>query len=150
MENSQIKIAVTAAGGAAAAFVEPVLPVAGLCTVMVLADVATALRLRGRLRRSGKAVQAGLLSSKRFGRAVRTIAGIYGALCVAHGADLALGDTMSFLTGGHSALNMMGMLIFVWQLMSVLENEATCSGSAWASKARKYLADKTERHLDGE
>ena len=140
MENSQIKIAVTAAGGAAAAFVEPVLPVAGLCTVMVLADVATALRLRGRLRRSGKAVPA----------AVRTIAGIYAALCVAHGADLALGDTMSFLTGGHSALNMMGMLIFVWQLMSVLENEATCSGSAWASKARKYLADKTERHLDGE
>jgi len=149
MDNSQIKIAVTAAGGAAAAFVEPMLPVAGLCTTMVMADVVSAVRLRRRLRRAGKLEVSARLSSKRFGRAVRTLTRVYAGLCVAHGADLALGSAISFLTGGHSALNMLGVIVFVWQLMSVLENESTCSDSAWAAKARKYLADKTDRYLDG-
>ena len=32
--------------------------------------------------------------------------------------------------------------------MSVLENESTCSDAKWAAKARKYLADKTDRYLN--
>ncbi len=144
MDNSQIKIAVTAAGGAAAAFVEPVLPVAGLCTAMVMVDVVSGVRLRRRLRRAGKLKGGACLSSRQFGRAVRRLVGVYVGLCVAHGADLALGSAISFLTGGHSALNMLGVVIFLWQLMSVLENESTCSDAAWAAKARKYLEDKSK------
>lgn len=145
MENSQIKIAVTAAGGAAAAFVEPVLPVAGLCTVMVMADVVSGIRLRHRLRRAGKPLPGARETSRRLGRAVRTLVWVYGGLCVAHGADLALGSAINFLTGGHSALNMLGVAVCLWQLMSVLENESTCSDAAWAAKARKYLEDKSKK-----
>lgn len=148
MNSYQIKVAVTAAGGAAAAFVEPVLPVAGLCTVMVVADVVSAVRLRRRLRRKGKAGVGAAFSSRGIGRAAKTLAVIYGCLCVAHAADVALGSAISFVTGGHSALNTVGTMIFLWQLMSVLENESSCSDSAWAGRLRRYLEDKTRRHFE--
>ena len=148
MDTLAIKTAITAVCGVAAAFVEPVLPVAGLCTVAVVADVVSALRLRRRLKRAGKSVDTGMLSSRRFGRAVRTLAAIYVGLCAAHGVDMVLGGALCFVTGGYSALNFLGAMILVWQLMSVLENESTCSGSRWAARARKYLADKTMRHLE--
>ncbi len=148
MDSTQIKITVTSAAAIVAAFVEPVIPVATLCTALVITDVVSAVRLRRRLVRKGKTTGDARLSSRRFGHAVLTVARIYAVLAVAHGADLALGDTLAFITGGHSALNMAGVLIFIWQLMSVLENESTCSDAKWAAKARKYLADKTDRYLN--
>jgi hypothetical protein len=35
-----------------------------------------------------------------------------------------------------------------WQFWSFLENKASCNGAKWASKAKKILVDKTNRHFD--
>lgn len=32
--------------------------------------------------------------------------------------------------------------------MSILENESTCNGAAWARVVQKIVADKTERHFN--
>ena len=37
--------------------------------------------------------------------------------------------------------------VCLWQSLSILENEASCSGSRWARIARRWLVDKTERHI---
>ena len=34
-----------------------------------------------------------------------------------------------------------------WQLLSILENESTCSDARWARVARRFLIDKARRHL---
>lgn len=34
------------------------------------------------------------------------------------------------------------------QLVSILENESTCNGAAWARVMQKIVADKTERHFN--
>ena len=34
------------------------------------------------------------------------------------------------------------------QFVSILENESTCNGSAWARVMQKIVADKTERHFN--
>ena len=34
------------------------------------------------------------------------------------------------------------------QFVSVLENESTCNGAAWARVMQKIVADKTERHFN--
>ena len=34
------------------------------------------------------------------------------------------------------------------QFVSILENESTCNGAAWARVVQKIVADKTDRHFD--
>ena len=34
------------------------------------------------------------------------------------------------------------------QFVSILENESTCNGAAWARVVQKIVADKTERHFN--
>ena len=34
------------------------------------------------------------------------------------------------------------------QFVSILENESTCNGAAWARVTQKIVADKTERHFN--
>ena len=34
------------------------------------------------------------------------------------------------------------------QFVSILENESTCNGAAWARVMQKIVADKTERHFN--
>lgn len=109
---------------------------------MVMAEVVSEMRLKRRLRRPDLAGGRVVPFSRRLGSAVRTLAGVYAALCLAHGADLTLGTALSLFTGGNSALNMTGMLIFIWQLMTLLENEAAGSDSEWARRLRKFLDDK--------
>ena len=67
MDSTQIKITVSSAAAIVAAFVEPVIPVATLCTALVLADVVSAVRLRRRLARNGKTTGDARLSSRRGG-----------------------------------------------------------------------------------
>ncbi len=138
----QIKLSLTGIAAAVAAFVEPVLPAAFLCAVMVIIDLITALTLSRRLRRAGKA--QGKISSRRLGMAIVTIVKIWCGLLVAQGIRIVMPEGLGWGDPVHS---LTGAVCF-WQLMSILENESTCSNARWARAARRFLADKTGRHIN--
>lgn len=136
------KAAVSAAAGAVAGALRPMLAPAVVCTVMVMLDFASAYALSRRLRRRGHPSH-GKLSSARFGRVIATLARVYGALAVAALAQAwVIGPDASF-----NAVRFIAGAICFWQLLSILENESTCSDAAWARIARRFLIDKARRHL---
>ena len=147
MEANTIKVAAGAVAGMLAAFLAPLAPYALLCTVMVLVDMVSAWQLGRRMRRKGVASAAGRLSSRRFGRVVGTLAKCYGALAVAAWMQKYVVEGM---VEGFDAVRGLTGLICFWQLMSILENESTCSDARWAKVARRYLADKAKRHFNEE
>lgn len=132
-------------GGILFTMIKATLPCALLCTVMVLADCLTAYTLSRRVRRAHpEAVDAGKLSSRRLGRVFITLTRIYALLLVAAGVDSYIltdptNPVMRFCAGA----------VVVWQALSVLENEASCSDARWAAHARRFLIDKVRRHLNG-
>lgn len=140
MEIENLKPAVSSIGGAAAAFFEPVFPVAALCTAMVAADVVSAMRLNRRLHKAGKP-SVGTLSGL-LGRSAFSLTGIYAALTLAHCAQQVLGNALSRVTGGIDALNAVGTAIFLWLAMSILEKESECTTSSWADRLRKHITNK--------
>ncbi|MBO4977550.1 MAG: hypothetical protein J6C67_02400 [Muribaculaceae bacterium] len=139
MNTTAIKVAACAAAGAVGAFCRPVLPVAAVCTAMTLIDLASAIALGRRLRRKG--IADGRLSSRRFGHTVATIVKIYVALLVAAGVKATITVDTAF-----DPVRFVGFAVCLWQLLSILENESTCSDARWAAKARRFLIDKTRRH----
>lgn len=132
-----------ALGGALFALFEVTLPFALICTAMVMADCLTAYSLSRRVRRAHpEAREAGKLSSRRLGRVIVTLTRIYALLLMASAVDsYILVDT------AHSTLRFCAGAVVVWQALSVLENEASCSNARWAAPARRYLIDKVRRHL---
>ncbi len=144
LTTSAGKTALSALAGLATGLFEPVLAPAVLCTVMVSLDFVTALSLGRRLRRAGRKVDS-RLSSRRFGRFVSTLVRVYGALAVAAMAQ----RWVIAGAGGFDAVRVTAGAICFWQLLSILENESTCSDARWARIARRYLVDKARRHLEG-
>lgn len=135
----------SAFAGSVAAFLEPLTAPATVCTVFVLADFGTALSLGRRLRRAGRKCDC-RLSSRRFGHMVLTLVKIYAALVVAS-------MTQQWIIcgyGGFDAVRFTAGAVCLWQLLSILENESTCSGARWARIARKFLVNKARRHLGEE
>lgn len=123
-------------------FYAPLLPYAALCSVMVMLDFGTAVQLGRRLRRrDGPSASVGKLSTKRFGRTVCTLIKTYVALGIASATQMLLVRSDTF-----DAVRFTAGAICFWQLISVLENESTCSDARWARIARKYLSDKARRH----
>ena len=142
MNVTNLRMVAAAVGGAVMNFVVPVVPYAALCTAMVLADVVTAYTLSRRVRRHYVAQGAGLLKSRRLGRALVTLGKVYALLLIASGVDALLVPD-----GGWSALRFATGAVCLWQGVSVLENESSCSDAEWARIARKWLVDKARRHL---
>lgn len=143
-----------AAAGVAWAFMAPVMPYAELCTVMVLADYLSARQLGRRLSRrlaeKGRkdAAAPARFSSARFKGVIATLTRVYAALLLAAAIQNLLVEGMPFVPSGFNCVKFVAGLVCFWQLMSILENESTCSSSRWARLARRYLADKARRHLD--
>ncbi len=136
------KTAASSLAGIVAGFIEPIVAPALLCTVMTFIDFGTALALGRRLRRAGRPADP-RLSSRRFGRVVMTLVRIYGALTVAAMAN-------AWVVRGYAGIDAVRIIagaICFWQLLSILENESTCSTARWALLARKFLVDKAKRHL---
>lgn len=128
--------------GAVGAFLEPIAAPATLCTVMVLLDCGSAVMLSRRLRRKGLGAE-GRLCSRRLGRVITTLTKVYIALIVSTmGQQWVVQDY-----GGFDLVRFTAAAISFWQLLSILENESTCSDARWARIARKYLVDKAKRHL---
>ena len=140
------RLLASTAGGILWSVAQPALPYAGLCTAMVLADTVTAWTLSRRVaarygteaRRQG----AGKIQSRRLGAMVVTLAKIYALLLLASATDHVL-----FPDGEVHVLRFCTGAVCLWQAVSVLENEASCSNAVWARIARRWLIDKVTRHF---
>ncbi len=145
MQMNIPRIVAAACGGALAAVVQPALPLAAICTGMVMADVVTAWSLSRRIARlQPDAVRNGVgkLQSHRLGKALITLGKIYALLLMATAIDSTILVSADMQLSRFCA----GAVCF-WQAISVLENEASCSSAKWARIARRYLIDKAKRHL---
>lgn len=147
-EPLTLKMAVIAILAPIGAFIAPTLPLIYLCTAIVITDCISAWRLGRRLARHSKAhADASRFSSRKFGRTVAALARIYAAILLAHGVDSAIFGGAPLLHG-LSATRIVAAAIVLWQALSILENEASCSDNRWAAPLRRFLIDKTKRHLD--
>lgn len=138
-----MKNAAGAVAGALTALFAPAFAPAGVCTVMVLLDFITAWLLGKRLAAKGQG--DGRLSSHRFGKVLKTLVRIYTALGAAALAQRFL--IADYPTDFNMVRAVAGAVCFR-QLLSILENESTCSDARWAGYARRFLADKARRHLE--
>lgn len=143
LSTTECKALVSSAAGMAVAFLEPLVAPAAVCTVMTVLDFCTAVALGRRLHRAGRKVDC-RLSSRRFGRVIATLMRVYTALTVASMAQRWI--IIDF--GGFDAVRFTAGAICFWQLLSILENESTCSDAKWARVARKFLVDKARRHFE--
>lgn len=148
-EPLTLKMAVIAILAPIGAFIAPTLPLIYLCTAIVITDCISAWRLGRRLARRSKDApsDAARFSSRKFGRTVGALARIYAAILLAHGVDSAIFGGAPLLHG-LSATRIVAAAIVLWQALSILENEASCSDNRWAAPLRRFLIDKTKRHLD--
>ena len=124
-------------------FYAPVLPFIGITVFLVILDFVSAIRLGMRMRRRGMSADP-RLSSRKLSRLLGTVIRIFIAFTVASLLErLSLGQYIGSLNPVHA---LAGLICFR-QIMSILENESCATDSQWAATARKYLADKTGRHL---
>lgn len=118
--------------GAVGAFLLPVYPYAGFCTVLavieVLSEYSRRSRLRGHCMGPEEPVVYGLWHR------ISALVKIYVALMVSHGADLTFGVNY--------CLRFMGAAISVHQGLTILEYESAAGGAPWASRLHRYLSDK--------
>ena len=133
----------TAAGGWLLGTAVPVVPYAWVCTLMVVADTVTSWRLGRRVASEKGTGDSGKLRSDGLWGMLGTLTRVYALLLLGHAVEVVIlePDWNFGLTRGLAAAVCLG------QGLSMLENEASCRGSRWAEIARKWLMDKTERHL---
>ena len=132
--------------GACLGAIEPTLPLIYLCTAAVLGDCLTAWRLSKRVKERYpervKDHKAGRFLSSHFGRVIVTLIKAYALIIFSYFVTLHITDGIVDLAKVSA-----GAICF-WQLLSILENESSCSEAKWAKLARHLLIDKTERHFD--
>ena len=148
-----LKSIAAGAAGVIWAFTAPIVPYAELCTFVVFLDYFSARQLGRRLRRKMSdggerdAVAAASFSSARFGRVISTLVRVYLALVLAAAIQNLVVEGMAGIPTGFNCVKFVTGVVCFRQLMSVLENESTCSDAAWARRARRYLIDKSARYL---
>lgn len=126
--------------------VGPSIPYLMVCTGFVLLDCWSACALGRRVARRlpGRAARdAGKVKSWKLARVVGTLVEVYAVLLLAHFAQLCMPDLVTV-----DLRQMVAAAVCGWQFWSYLENKASCNGARWAKVARKFLADKTSRHLN--
>lgn len=137
-----LKTLFSALGGVVLSVALPVVPYASVCTLMVLADAATAWRLGRRAAAASGRADAGKLRSSRLGRMFATLGRVYVLLLLARAMQAVIIEP----DWGLDLVRIMAAAVCLWQALSILENEASCRGARWARIARRWLIDKTERH----
>jgi hypothetical protein len=145
MQLNITRIIAAGSGGMICSVFQPTLPLAAICTGMVVADVYTAWMLSrrvARLKPESAKTGAGKLQSNRLGKALITLGKIYALLIMATAIDHSILNNTDLQLSRFCA----GAVCF-WQAISVLENESSCSDAAWARIARRWLIDKARRHF---
>jgi hypothetical protein len=134
----------TSGAGILGVVIDKSVPLAVVCTGLVVADCVSAWMLSRRVARrvARAAPDAGKFSSRKVARVFRTLARVYGLLLAATAVDVVILKSESFEVSRFAA----GAVCF-WQALSILENEASLNDSPWAKVARRYLIDKAARHI---
>lgn len=138
--------------GALWCHIEPSLNYIGVCFLALLCDCYTAwrcnrriyTRYRDAIKRNPKCKVDGKLRSKKMAKMVQDFSVLIVAIYLAVAVEKILLGHMGPL---HLA-NYLAALYCGVQFVSILENESTCNGAAWARVIQKIVADKTERHFN--
>lgn len=142
MNTTLAKNIAVAAASLLWSYISPALPVAAVLTLLVFTDMLTAWQLGRRVAaRNPAAAHSARLHSRGLGRMVRALAYIYGAMLLAVLVDAVI-PFVPFrvypLTVG---------AILMQQILSILENISSSNSAPWAAFLRRFLADKTQRHI---
>lgn len=143
---------VAAAFGLLWCYIEPSLNYIGVCFFALVLDCYTAWRCNRRIysryreaiKRDPRCKIDGKLKSKKMTKMVQDFSVLIMAIFLATAIDTIILDYMNPL---HLA-NYLAALYCGVQFVSILENESTCNGAAWARVMQKIVADKTERHFN--
>lgn len=133
-------------------YIEPSLNYISVCFFALVLDCYTAWRCNRRIysryreaiKRNPKCKMDGKLRSKKMAKMVQDFSVLIMAIFLAVIIDNDLLEHMGEL---HLA-NYLAVIYCSVQFVSILENESTCNGAAWASVVQKIVADKTERHFN--
>lgn len=133
-------------------YIEPSINYIAVCFFALILDCYTAWRLNRRIySRYREAIKKdprckidGKLKSKKMAKMVQDFSVLIMAIFLATLVDTVILDYMNPL---HLA-NYLAAIYCSVQFISVLENESTCNGAAWAKVMQKIVADKTERHFN--
>ena len=131
---------------------EPSLNYIAVCFFALICDCYTAWRCNCRIySRYREAIKQdprckidGKLKSKKMAKMVKDFSVLILAISLATMVDTVILDFQNPL---HLA-NYLAAIYCGVQLVSILENESTCNGAAWARVMQKIVADKTERHFN--
>lgn len=131
---------------------EPSLNYIAVCFFALICDCYTAWRCNCRIySRYREAIKKdprcridGKLKSKKMAKMVKDFSVLILAIFLATMVDTVILDFQNPL---HLA-NYLAAIYCGVQLVSILENESTCNGAAWAKVMQKIVADKTERHFN--
>ena len=143
---------IAAAMGLLWCYIEPSLNYICVCFFALLLDCYTAWRLNRRIysryreaiKKNPKCQIDGKLKSKKMTKTWQDFSVLILSIFLATAIDTIVLDYMNPL---HLA-NYIAALYCGVQFVSILENESTCNGSAWARVMQKIVADKTERHFN--
>ena len=143
---------IAAAMGLLWCYIEPSLNYICVCFFALLLDCYTAWRLNRRIysryreaiKKTPKCQIDGKLKSKKMTKTWQDFSVLILSIFLATAIDTIILDYMNPL---HLA-NYIAALYCGVQFVSILENESTCNGAAWARVMQKIVADKTERHFN--
>lgn len=133
-------------------YIEPSLNYISVCFFALVLDCYTAWRCNRRIysryreaiKRNPKCKMDGKLRSKRMAKMVQDFSVLIMAIFLAVIID---NDLLAHMGELHLA-NYLAVIYCSVQFVSILENESTCNGAAWARVVQKIVADKTERHFN--
>ena len=133
-------------------YLMPSLDYIAICFFALLIDCYTAWRCNRRIYAKYKPVIDanphcnidGRLRSRRLTKAVQDFSVVVLSIFLATALDNGILGHMGEL---HLA-NYLAAIYCAVQFVSILENESTCNGAAWARVVQKIVADKTDRHFD--
>ena len=133
-------------------YIEPSLNYISVCFLALVLDCYTAWRCNRRIysryreaiKRNPKCKMDGKLRSKKMAKMVQDFSVLIMAIFLAVIID---NDLLAHMGELHLA-NYLAVIYCSVQFVSILENESTCNGAAWAKVVQKIVADKTERHFN--
>lgn len=130
--------------GSVWAWIEPTIPFALLCIFAVLCDCLSAWRLNRRVRDAyGPERCDGKLKSVHMKKMIGDLFMLFSCILIAQGVDQFCIPGFEIYLG-----NVVAAIFLLTTLVSILENESSCSDAKWAVLIQKYVADKTRRHLN--
>ncbi len=127
------------------AWLEPTFPYALMCVFAVLIDCLTAWRLNRRIKATlPKSEADGKLKSSHMFKMISDLTVVWLCILLAESVDTHL---LGHFGGLHLGQYVAAVFILC-TVVSILENESSCNGAAWAKAVQKIVTSKVARHID--